>query len=569
MARGFRIFKLLITLLILPYYLSASANPDANLSVDVKHTLENAVQVRVTPRGMNYFSNRLGEILGNLGVNLDEGYFSEMTYTAQKPIHVEDYKDSNPEAVKMYIQVRDLLAKWFIGFSLNDHRPSIAIGESGYVAQFSRFGLVTDQALMKALGKRDGAVLAIELEVKKMTISTDSVMVWDSNNEFLGKAGFEKVTIATDGEDTPLKIRLPFYIRTSGEGIEFEAFEVSNNIDSIPLALKYEKLIVPTFAIEVNGKKFYLNNSEVDKLLVQNAPMILQKVRESLGDFARNKLPELLNKKSKEVLGGSLEQVQYISPPGKEPQDNRPDFKWGLKLQKINLDESLAINLSAFVEDPLNYKSTPAKSAKSRGTPPFNVVSTSEYDIGLSIDRALINRILQLSYERKNFEKIQQSDGSSLKLRAAPSIDFVSPPAGAFVAPTETFIKLHVSVENEPDSIFLKDTIVVDFDIIAKLRQKADNSGMQMVLYSIDLDSVWLDPAYISFAGKLLKGKVISAIKDQLKKKSSMWKINEEAIPGVFPLPPKILGLNLDIQRVLMAQEGHLVMFLKYAKGAR
>lgn len=566
MVRRFHTSKLLIPLLLSLHGLNALA-ADSNPPIADKHLLPNAVQVQITSRGMKYFDTRLSDILGNLGVKLDEGYFPAMTYTFDKAINPDDYAGSNPDAVKMYKQVRDLLTQWLVGFSMNDHRPTIEIGESGYIAQFSRFGLVTDESLMQALGKRDGAILAIELEVKKLTIATSSVVAWDVNNEFLGKAGFEDVSLSAGDKDMPLKIRLPFYLRMNAYGgLDFEALEIENNLNSIPLSMQYKKLIVPTFAVEVNGKKFYLNGKEIDKLFTAQAPLILEKVRENLGDFARKQLPEMLNQKAKEFLGGSLEQVQDMIPPGKEDNDTRPNFKWGLKLQNINLKKSLNIDLTAYVEDPVNSRSAPVASHKSRGVPSFNLIPQENFDIALSVDRALINRVLQLSFERKNFEHIPQSDGSVLKLKAAPLMDYVKTPAGAVLKPQETFVKLRVSIENRPGSIFLKDTIIVDFDIIAKIRQLSDKSGMQLVLHSIDTDSMYLDDKYISFAGALFKGKVRQGVKDELLKKSSGWKKNDETIPGGLPLPPEILGIKLDINRVIMDPNGHLVMYLDYAK---
>lgn len=535
--------------------------------LEQKHLLPNAVQLQITPRGMEYFDSKLSDILGNLGVKLDEGYFPAMKYTFEKEINPDDYIETQPDAVKVYKKVRDLLTQWLVGFSMNNHRPVIEIGESGYIAQFSRFGLVTDEALMNALGKRDGAILAIELEVKQLSILTNSVLAWDMNNEYLGKVGGENVTITAGSPETPLKVRLPFYIRMNNQGgLEFEALEINNNLNHIPVAIKYEKLIVPIFAVEINGKKFYLNNSEVDKLFQSQAPMILEKVRENLGDFARQQLPVMLNEKAKEFLGGSLEQVQDMIPPGKEDYDTRPNFKWGLKLQNINLKKSLNIDLTAYIEDATNPNSKPIQSHASRGAPSFGVVQQNSYDLALSVDRALINRVLQLSFERKNFEKIPQSDGSILKLKAAPLIDYVKIPANVALKPEETFVKLRVSIENNPGSIFLKDTIVIDFDIIAKLRQLSDKSGMQLALYSIDIDSMHLDDKYITWAGALFKGKVRQGVKDELAKRSAGWKVNNEVIPGSLPLPPEVLGIKLDINRVVMDPKGHLVMYLDYAK---
>ncbi len=562
--------KLLLPILLISQTLPVWAQGDIGPLLLEKNLLRDAVQVRITPRGMAYFDKELNNILGNLGVKLDEGYFPAMSYSADKPLNPDDFREKSPEAVQVYKQLRSLLTQWLVGFSLNDHRPTIAIGESGYIANFSRFGLVTDEKLMRAIGKVDGAVLAIELEIKKMTVSTQSVLAWDLENEFLGKAGFHEVTLSAGGDESPLKVRLPFYIRMTAEGaLEFEALEVENNFDQIPVEIKYKELVVPTFAVEVNGKKFFLNNEQIDKLFRNQAPFMLEKIRENLAQFTRNQLPGLLNTKAKEFFTGQLEQVQDMLPPGQIPEDLRPAFKWGLQLQNINLKQSLNINLTGYVEDPINSRSKPRKSNGSRGLPSFEHLPAHEYDIALSLDRSLVNRILQLSFERKNFERIQQSDGTILKLMAPPLIDYMKPPAGVVQKPTEAFVKLRVAVENTPGTIFLKKTVVVEFDIVTKLRQLPDGSGMQLLLHSIDTNSLYLDEKYLSLAGKLVKGKVREGVQKELKKISSGWATKEESIPGSLPLPPQILGIKLDINQVNMDPNGHIVMFLNYGKEGR
>ena len=135
--------------------------------------------------------------------------------------------------------------------------------------------------------------------------------------------------------------------------------------------------------------------------------------------------------------------------------------------------------------------------------------------------------------------------------------------------PNEAFVKLRVAVENSPGTIFLKKTVVVEFDIVTKLRQLPDKSGMQLLLHSIDTNSLYLDEKYLSLAGKLVKGKVREGVQKELKKISAGWATKEESIPGALPLPPQILGIQLDINQVNMDPNGHIVMYLNYGKEGR
>lgn len=534
------------------------------------HLIPKAVQVQITPRGLKYFENELGTILGNMGYNFSEGYFPAQKLEAEKPLNLKELEKNNPESVKMYYMVKDMLTKWLVGFSLTDHRPAVEIGESGYVASFSRFALVTDEALMDRLGKREGAVLAIDLVIRRLTVGVQSVRAWDLNNLPFAKVGFEDVSLMAADDKTPLKIRLPFYIRMNSQGqVEFEALEIQENLAEIPLTLKYKKLLVPQIAIEIEGRRFVMNAQQLQSAIDDQLPTVLTEVRKHLSDFARKQLPEMLNQKVQENLSGALEQVQDMIPPGQEPQDGRPPFKWGLKLTEFQLKNSFHIGLAAYAEDPLNPKAALAPGMTSRGAPVLNHLSTDKYDIAMSLDRGLINRILQLSFLRKNFEKISQTDGTSMKLTAAPLIDYVKPPKPA--ADQETYLKLRLSVEIEPNKPFWLDKkIVLDFDLVAKLRKAQKAAvGMEIAQQYIDTNSVSMDPKYLTLAGKIaegLGGQVTKGIKEELQLRSKDWIKNNETIPGTLDLPPAILGLKLEIQKVTMDPKGHLLMYLNYKK---
>lgn len=537
-----------------------------------KHLIPNAVQVQITPRGQKYFETQLQNILGNMGYNFSEGYFPQQKFVADKPIDLKELGKNNPEALKMYYVVKDMLTKWLVGFSLTDHRPAIEIGESGYSASFTRFALVTDEELMKRLGKRDGAILAIDLEAKKLTVATQAVRAWDMNNMSFIKVGADDVSLTAGDDKTPLKIRLPFYIRMTPQGnIEFEALEIQENLDEIPVTVKYKKLVIPQVALEVDGHRYVLNTQQLQSYIDEQLPTILVQVRKYLSEFAKKQLPEMLNQKVKENLTGALEQIQDMVPPGQEPQDTRPHFKWGLKLTNFQLQNSLNIGLAAYAEDSLNPQVSLLPQTGSRGLPAMNLLPQTNYDIGMSIDRGLINRILQLSFLRKNFEKIPQADGTSLKLTAPPLIDYVKPPAAT--SDNETYLKLRVSTEVEPNKPFwLEKKVVLSFDMVAKLRKaKKAADGMEIAQQYIDVDSLAMDSQYLTVPGKLaesLGGQVTKGIKEELRTRSKDWIKNDETIPGTLDLPPAVLGMKLIVQKVIMDPNGHLVMYLNYQNGA-
>jgi hypothetical protein len=534
-----------------------------------KHIQPNGIQVRITQRGTQYFSTKLASVLGNIGFEVDKGYFPAFTHTSEKAIDMDEVGKGKPDAVRIYKQVLALLTQWLTGFSLSPHLPRIEVGESGYVAEFTRFGLMTDNALLATLGRPRGAVLAIEMEVKKLTAGTQSFAVRDVNNDFLGQLGIQEFTLVAAAAETPLKIRIPFYISLSPEGgIEFEVLDVQENIDTMPISLQYKKLLVPTFTVEMNGRKFSFNTAEVDRLFSNEAPMILNLMKGYIKDFSHEQLPAMLNQKAKEFLQRNLEQVADMSAPGDEagtPAALTP-LKRGMILNTLDQQKgSLIINLDSYIEDPLHVNSTPAKGAGSRGAPNFSLVPAEQYDIGLALDRAVLNRAIQLAFERGNFSKIPVGE-TTLRLVKSPRFDYFPTPKGVTIKNQETYVKIAVGLELEPGSMFLKDKVVLEFDLIARIHPVGPTGLMVLTFDSVDESSISMDDSYIAWAARLFKGKVQKEVRAEVMKQTAGWKSTPDKADIELPLPPEIMGIKLDINRIVMDPNGHLVLFMEYAK---
>lgn len=538
--------------------------------VAVKHLMPAAVQVKITPRGLTYFEKNLSTILGNIGVSLEEGYFEGFKWEAQKPIKLEEL-DLPPDTRDLVGKVRSLLTDWFIGFPLKDIRPGIEIGSSGYTAVFNRFALVADEALLNQLGKRDGAVLAIELEIKELNIGLSRVRAYDLGAPMLGQVGLDQASVKVGGGQTPIKLRVPFYIRMNEkEQLEFQALNIQENIRETNIEVKYKKLVAPTIVLEINGYRMEFSQDKLERELMANMPMILQKTRGFLSEFATKQLPALLNEKAREFLKGSLEEVNRLEPPGAEPGTPVEPLLWGLQLEKISQGNGLGIQLKAFVEDPKNPNSALRPELGSRGPVRLNGLTPDQYDIGMSIDRAMTNRILQLSFERRLFEKISVGPEGYMKLTETPTVDYVAAPPGAPLYRGEAFMKVRVKARVPPGSVtgfnklFLKDNFEIAFDLIAKMRKIPYKGGIEIVLFDIDPNSVWLNPNDLTTAGSVFPGKVKSGVVDKLKTIAAGWKTKEEKLPGNLPLPPEVLGIKLEIDHMVLDPNGHLVMYLKY-----
>ncbi len=563
---SFQFFKISILIGVI----SASSYSWAELTplLPIKHEIPGAISLSISPAGQKYFEKHLGQILTNLGINLSEGYFSEQTVIAPQPINLDELEKKFPGPVKIVKNVRTLLTEWLVGFTLKDHRPAFQIGASEYAAEISRMAVITDQKLMNQLNRRDGAVLVIELEVKQITARIDAIKAWDAQNLQLGELGLKNVSVTLgQSQQSPLFIRLPVYVMLNQQDeLRFEVLSFEQNFDQMAVDIKYEGLIVPQLMVEMNGHKYPLNNSRLEKYVQDQVPNMLMKAREYIKDFAKNDLPAKLNQMAETQLKGQIEEVQRLSATGKPENDKSSDYLWGLKLKKLKLQNHLNIGFNAYIEDPASRRNIGLiPSLGSRGAPITDQEKTP-HDIVMSIDRGVINRVLQLSFMRGYFNELIEGE-TVLKLRAVPALDYALAPAGIKVGPLETFIKIHIKTETKPDSIALDDTIVLDFDIIARL-VPTPTQQMEIVLHHIDLNSVQMDKKYMTLIGRLFPGKVMDGIRDKLKASSATWKTQREVLEGKLDLPPPILGQKMDLQKLNFDPRGHLVMYLNFRPGS-
>ncbi len=539
--------------------------------------MKDAVQVQISPRGQKLFSTQLMQLLTNLGVVVNENYFPPFNYVSEEPIKIDELAKKQPEQFDMLIKVRQFFKQYLQGIEFKDFRPSIQLGNSDYTADLSRLSLVTDEELMKSLGKKDGAVLAIEMSIRKLHAHTDNIQIKDLENPWMGEIGIQNPEITFGTPDNPLIARMPFYVRVDENGLlSFQALQVSENIDRVPIELKYQKIILPQFEFKVSGQnqvyKIKLNEDEFKKIVDDHLPEGLKMIRQSLRGFLQNELPKILNDKAQESLKNDLEQIQPISAPGTQAGDTRPPLSLGLKLTKLNLKNSnWSIGLSAFIEDTsILPRITPFwPGSGARGTPTFNHLAGDQYDLAIAVDRALFNRAIHLASNRQNFKKMETCPGQPpIELLSGPAIDFNAKvkPQSDLEAPIVMFIDARADVP-EADRTRLGLPVLPD-KLHIKLRYQAlikpsHPGSTQLSIYPIgpDLDSLWIDTSSLPFLGKVFQGKIITALKERLSAPSSCGKGEPMAN---FQLINSLWGIPLEYTKIRMDPQGQLMMYMSY-----
>ena len=89
----------------------------------------------------------------------------------------------------------------------------------------------------------------------------------DLENPWIGQIGVQAAEVKMGSNETPLVARMPFYVRVDENGIlQFEALKIEENIDRVPIEIKYKRIVLPEFEFKVVGQngvhKIKLNEDE-------------------------------------------------------------------------------------------------------------------------------------------------------------------------------------------------------------------------------------------------------------------------------------------------------------------
>lgn len=567
---------LLVFLLVPAWALESPPLFALPLTVGDKHVISHAIQVSLTPRGMKHFETGLPDLFISQGLRLDNGYFAGFSWNSPRSYAVNDL--SIPKAQKDLLNsVINLMTTWLDGFSLKEFRPSFKMSDLTYNAHFTRFALIPDENLLRHLGKNEGAVLILEVEIKNATLTTDSIRAADLNNPQLGQVGAEKISAKIGSNQVPVKIRLPFYVGMNrNQELEFQAIELESNLDVVNLDLKYKKPVLPKATVLLNDKAFPVSQARLEGEFQKQLPEILRKAKIFMKDFATGKLPNLLNTKAKALLAGSLEELSLMAPVGVEENPCLPSptpYIWGMKLADINMNNSLNFYVDAFIEDPLFPNTNVAEIMNAHGTPHLSQVPNEQYDLAFAIDRGFINRMLQLSYDRRLFDNmpIDKSNPKSAKmdLLMQPEWDSTEPPAGAPQGPHVTYIKMKTKLKihkgfltDFTERLALREPFEIRLDVILQMR-KMTNGEIRLFYYDVDPASILIANEYIRLGSAMVHRKAITT----LQKMSQKWReLNTEVTSQPISIPREILGIPLEPQVISFDPSGNLLLFMTYAK---
>jgi hypothetical protein len=535
-----------------------------------KNTIENAVGIYLTPKGERYFAENLERVLDNTGFSIREAYFPVLNWRAEAPISLEHMATGNPELQATMTQIRQLLSEWFRGLNVQDPQPEVTVRGAGYRLKFSKLALVADRQLQGILRRQGGAVLALEAEIHELEAGAEVVAIRDpQRNPYLGTLGAKEPNLKMRRNSPPVKLRLPFYVNVAANrSLQVESLPMFSTFASADFDLRYADLLAPRITLQIDEQLFEMSRETLIRNFEQHKTKIVDQLKIMLDKIVKTSLPESINEKLTQLVPQHLEQVSPLSPPGKDECSSDADFLWGLMLRRVSLTpDVLALELAAYIEDPSRRSPRPEASAMARGAANLAGTDPKTYDLAMTINRGLINRILQLSHGRGYFDRLDLGDGETIKLWKAPTVD-LDPSAGN--SPREfAQLRASIGVESEVsgfmESLATSGPVRVTFDIYGRIYPNpTGGKGLRVRADRIDVASVRVERSSLSWIGAIFSGSVESAARKKVQAAAAQLAAKPAEIPADIDLPPEFFGQRLQPKGLRVDRNGHLTMLLDF-----
>ncbi|MBC7690669.1 MAG: hypothetical protein H7222_02785 [Methylotenera sp.] len=534
------------------------------LSAGDNLVIKDAVGVYITPRGQNYFKNNLEDLLFRNGIALTEGQFDKFVYTAPKALTLDDLPPQYRPYRKSLEEVRDSLHRWLMNSTIHDPLFRVTVLGTEYALKFKTLGVTIDPKAAEHYGIKHGIVVVAHVAIPKLNISVPKVRVQDLHNEFLNKKlGLTDFWAEIKDNSTPLTLEMPVHIDIVDGKVTLNALSFKTNLDVVTTRFGFSKLLLPDVTIRINDKVMTLDPDEVKADIMRNQGGLMKMLKTYLKEYAANNLTTLVNQEASKVLQKGLDEVTEFDPPG-GPTPTKPEDRFKLRVspQEVHYtNQTLFLGVNGEVIDPKAHRDTPFTPVKpASNKPQLGSVSANSYDLALVLNQNLINRVVQMSYQRGYFDQVKLADGSFVKVITTPVFQFDQ-------EVSRDHAKLHVKVEQTIpcgyERIALKEHVRLEFDI--QVRLKSSGGVPKLILEKVDISTVKVDTSSFSALARNLpplRALVFSKINKMLADANTGYARSEEVL-GVLPLP-SILGLPFTVKELHSDISGSIILYLEY-----
>lgn len=605
----------------------AANSADLPQTIPTKHFIKDAIQLKMTPRGMSLFKDNIDLIFAGVGISIDEYYTEQIKWDSQTQYKISELS-SDPKTKKLIKSTQNLLSDWFAGLRVEELKPSVQVDGFDIKTDFNSFSITTDEVLLKSLNKADGIVLILEADMKFIEADLDKVSFKNNVGPDLGTTAIKDLKIKIAGGAKSYKVRMPFYVRvTEANGLEFKALDFSQNLLNTDISITHSKIVTPSVQLVINGKAYDLDDKQVEKQFNKSLPDIITSLRKMIHSLAREQVPGLLNDLAKKYLIGALEQEDEIPVVNDNDLEktrrgtkSRVPLKFGLHLNNVSQINSVNFFIDSYIDDPKNPNSvSPQRLLENRIKPIMNTLPEEQYDFAISVDQTLLDRALQLSFERGLFREVGGSNDSAtpevstvgwtqscinlknkidtsaakekrelhehgenpanqpksyISMRSAPTVtnlDWSKMPAPQR---GETFTKLKLDFTVSPGTVksMIQKTLIIDdgfevsVDLVVKINKSADSQFLEVYLWDIDDSSLSINKHNLSFLANhsgLIQNLIKKTILGTFHDKIEMQKCLKTPLADKIPLP-SLPGVGTAVEHLTMESTGNLVLYLNY-----
>ncbi|HUP56609.1 MAG TPA: hypothetical protein VM598_04095 [Bdellovibrionota bacterium] len=390
--------------------------------------VRNGIHFYVTPRGQRYFQNRLEDFFDRNALSFQPGVISEAKFTPDEPVDFNQLPERYRRNAAMFEKAKEWLEIISAGtVKIKNPKPELAIKNVRYELNFRKFGIRIDERQAGRGMPMSSLPLILEVEIDRLKIAADRITLTDTENPAIfeaGPAAIVKPVIELARASAPITATAQVELRVhpNGKPTIRIGTPTTNLGELIPgttnpavqAELKFESLQLPEFEARVGGLKL---KPDIEALTRQYNlhEKLVQSLQIVLAAYVRDQLPPLVQGMVARTLGDRpLSEVNVFDPPGMDPPiplDQK--FRFGLVLAGLGVTEdgNAHGDASTFFEDPKN-PSTPQvpEAEQALGEPVLRAMAPETFDIAVSINQGIMNRLLQLSYVKGVFNEIPIAD---------------------------------------------------------------------------------------------------------------------------------------------------------------
>lgn len=559
----------------------APTPPPASSRLTGKNLVESAIGIYLTKRGQKYFAENLSDLLFRQGFSIEDGGFEGWSYQAKEPLVLDRLPVKFGPFQGTLGQVRDILKKWVIGPKiLNDPLLSAELKEIHYELEFDRFGIHVDTERSAQRNDGKSVVLTFELDAKKGRVLAETLRAEDLANPFLKVfganrlwLGFDKASSAAEfsarelgAKPQPLKVTVPILFEVDEQkSLHYRVLDLQSNFSQVEFDAGFDRpLLLPKASLIVNRKEMPVNQTKIEDLLLKHKGRMLKALQLYLEEYAEENVPRIVNDLIQKNTPEGLWETNQMDPPGAPvpgPGEAPPEkFTWSMRPEAIRvLPEYLNVALGVSINDPSRSRQSPYFGRREGAAwPALNLIQPSEYDIALSLNLDLINRLLQLSFERGYFDDIVLDSGASLKIVNVPH--FVVDPKLA-----SDRAKLHIRAAQKVkgfQKVAVRSPLEFEADIEVKL-VRTEEGALAVELARIDEHSITVDDRYIKMG--LFRSAVLGSVHRKVRAANQSLAAKPKRLVDQLPIPQELAGVPIRIKAFQSDRNGHLVIYVEYA----